>query len=191
MDVTGLDKMTGQDFFFSCPLYFFPQSFSLLTFFLCFIALFQSCCSHAQVFGKTLVHEFLIFYSHTEWDLLSSGTDTLSWWRSCYKTTKLQTNTLAVRNKYRGFIEKIWSKREEILKMRGQPAWCGEEKITPCCLCVAHRLKKEWNSWRADRRAKGRGEEIRRKDSVPYKGHTGQREPGPLARATACEVSWR
>ena len=30
----------------------------LLTFFLCFIVLFQSCCSHAQVFRRTLVHEF-------------------------------------------------------------------------------------------------------------------------------------
>ena len=40
----------------------------LLAFLLCFIVLFQSCCSHAQVFGKTLVHEFPIFYSHTEWN---------------------------------------------------------------------------------------------------------------------------
>ena len=38
----------------------------LLTFFLCFSVLFQSCCSHVQVFGKILVHEFPIFYSHTE-----------------------------------------------------------------------------------------------------------------------------
>ena len=30
--------------------------------------------------------------------------------------------SLAARNKYIGFIEKMWSKREEILKMRGQPA---------------------------------------------------------------------
>ena len=34
------------------------------------IVLFQSCCSHAQVFGRTLVHEFLFSYSHTEWNLL-------------------------------------------------------------------------------------------------------------------------
>ena len=64
----------------------------LLTFFRCFIVLFQSCCSHAQVFGKTLVDEFPIFYGHTEWNLLSSGTNTLLWWRACYKATKLQTN---------------------------------------------------------------------------------------------------
>ena len=44
----------------------------LLTFFLCFFILFQSCCSHAQVFGRTLVHEFPIFYSHTEWNLTTS-----------------------------------------------------------------------------------------------------------------------
>ena len=34
--------------------------------------LFHFCCSHAQVFGKTLVHEFHISYSHTEWSLLFS-----------------------------------------------------------------------------------------------------------------------
>ena len=38
---------------------------SLLVFF-SFSVLFHSCCSHAQVFGKTLLHEFLISYSHTE-----------------------------------------------------------------------------------------------------------------------------
>ena len=34
------------------------------------IVLFQSCCSHAQMFGRTLVHEFHFSYSHTEWNLL-------------------------------------------------------------------------------------------------------------------------
>ena len=34
------------------------------------IVLFQSCCSHAHVFGRTLVYEFLFSYSHTEWNLL-------------------------------------------------------------------------------------------------------------------------
>ena len=37
------------------------------------IVLFQSFCSassHAQVFGRTLVHEFLFSYSHSEWNLL-------------------------------------------------------------------------------------------------------------------------
>ena len=41
----------------------------LLTIFVCFFVLFRSCCSHARVFGKTLVHEFPISYSHTEWYL--------------------------------------------------------------------------------------------------------------------------
>ena len=46
--------------------------------FLCLISyfyvLFHSCCSHVQVFLKTLVHEFHISYrySHTEWNLLAS-----------------------------------------------------------------------------------------------------------------------
>ena len=34
-----------------------------------FFVLFRSCCSHARVFGKTLVHEFPVSYSHTEWYL--------------------------------------------------------------------------------------------------------------------------
>ena len=89
--MTVFDKVTGQDFFFSCPLTFHNHS-SLLTFFLCFIVLFQSWWSHAQVFGKTLLHEFPIFNSHTEWNLLSSGTNALLWLRACYKTAKLQTN---------------------------------------------------------------------------------------------------
>ena len=42
---------------------------SLLTFFVCFFILFHFFCSHARVFGKTRVHEFLISYSHTEWYL--------------------------------------------------------------------------------------------------------------------------
>ena len=33
------------------------------------LILFHSCCSHAWVFGKTLAHEFLISYNHTEWYL--------------------------------------------------------------------------------------------------------------------------
>ena len=48
--------------FSACHLLFFFGLFSLLLF-------------HAQVFGKTLVHEFPFFYGDTEWNLLSS----LSW----------------------------------------------------------------------------------------------------------------
>ena len=44
--------------------------FFLTSFPLSLIVLFQSCCSHAQVFGRTLVHEFHFSYSHTEWNLL-------------------------------------------------------------------------------------------------------------------------
>ena len=45
---------------------------SLLAFFVCYFILFHSCCSHTLVCGKTLVHEFPISYSHTEWYLLFS-----------------------------------------------------------------------------------------------------------------------
>ena len=57
---------------FSYPFCFFHPHASLLTSFVCFFVLFDSCCSHARVFGKTLVHEFPISYSHTEWYLLFS-----------------------------------------------------------------------------------------------------------------------
>ena len=54
-------------FFFSCCAFFNFNSF-LPAFLLCFFAIFHSYCSHLPVFGKTLVHEFHIFYSHTEWN---------------------------------------------------------------------------------------------------------------------------
>ena len=91
MDVTGLIKRLDKTYFFRVRCTSFHNHSSLLTFFLCLIFLFQSCCSHAQVFGKTLVHEFPIFYSHTECNLLSSFTNTLLRWHAFYKTTKLQT----------------------------------------------------------------------------------------------------
>ena len=47
-------------FFFRARFAFFHTHASLLTSFVCFFILFHSCCSHAQVFGKTLVHEFPI-----------------------------------------------------------------------------------------------------------------------------------
>ena len=37
-----------------------------------FLILFHSCCSHAQVFGKTLEHDFPMSYNHTEWYFLFS-----------------------------------------------------------------------------------------------------------------------
>ena len=49
----------------------FPIHSCPLTVFLCFHVLFHFCYSHVQVFKKTLVHEFYIYYSHTEWNLLS------------------------------------------------------------------------------------------------------------------------
>ena len=90
---TRQSDFTGHLFFHVRCTSFHNHS-PLLTFFCCFIVLFQSCCSQAQVFGKTLVHEFPISYSHTEWNLLSSGTNTLLRWRACYKATKLQTNNV-------------------------------------------------------------------------------------------------
>ena len=68
---------------FSCSLYFSLYSPLSLTLSTCFIVLavpIRFCCSHARVFGKILVHEFPISYSHTEWNLLSS----LSFDRLCF-----------------------------------------------------------------------------------------------------------
>ena len=66
----GSDRLAAILFF--VPLYFFPYG-SLLTFIVCFLILFHSYYSRARVFGKTLVREFPISYSHTEWYLLFSN----------------------------------------------------------------------------------------------------------------------
>ena len=52
-----------RDFFLSCPLCFCPYS-RLCPYLLHLFILFHSCCSHAQVFGKTLANEFPISYSY-------------------------------------------------------------------------------------------------------------------------------
>ena len=74
------DSLCRRDFvFLSCSLYFLPYSrlsSYLFRLFLCLISflLFPG----ARVFGKTLVHEFHISYSQTEWLLLFSDSATTS-----------------------------------------------------------------------------------------------------------------
>ena len=53
------------DLIFPARFTFFHAHASL-PIFLSFSVLFHSCCSHAQVFGRTLVREFPNSYSHTE-----------------------------------------------------------------------------------------------------------------------------
>ena len=53
----GYDRPSGCLLFHACFASFHTHA-SLPTFFVCFFVLFRSCCSHARVFGKTLVHEF-------------------------------------------------------------------------------------------------------------------------------------
>ena len=66
----GTDMADPRDFFFFRARFAsFHTHASLLIFLFCFRILFHSCCSHVQVFGKTLVHEFHIPNSHTEWYL--------------------------------------------------------------------------------------------------------------------------
>ena len=57
----GSDRLS--DIFLSCPLYFFPYSLFPSYRLRLSLVLFQSCCSHALVFGK---RSCLSSYSHTE-----------------------------------------------------------------------------------------------------------------------------
>ena len=61
--------------FLSCPLYFFHTYASLLTAFVCFFIWFHFFCPYRQEFGKTLVHEFPIAYSHTKQYLIFPRND--------------------------------------------------------------------------------------------------------------------
>ena len=78
-DVTGLDKVTGQDFFF------FMSAVLLSTIILLFLlssavslSYFNLSVSMRECLGKySCMSSFHISYSHTEWNLLSSGTNTL------------------------------------------------------------------------------------------------------------------
>ena len=58
-----------RDFFFRAHVASFHTHASLLTIVVCFFVLFRSCCSNARMFRKTLVHQFHISYSHTDWYL--------------------------------------------------------------------------------------------------------------------------
>ena len=61
--VTGLHKVTGQDFFFSCPLYGFPQSFSssyFLPLFHCLISILLFPCASVWENTRAWVPHFSI-----------------------------------------------------------------------------------------------------------------------------------
>ena len=53
------EKKSIMTSFFVPALLFFMLAL-LLSIFFCFFVLFHRCCSHVQVFGKTIVHDFLI-----------------------------------------------------------------------------------------------------------------------------------
>ena len=82
----GSDKPAGLFFFFAppsllsilTPLVFSSSSVYLSYFILCF---------HAPVFGKTLLHELPISYSHTEWYLFSRNEIILGRRVCCQKIT--------------------------------------------------------------------------------------------------------
>ena len=73
--VFWLDSDRPSGLFFLCSLYFFPYSRLSSCRLRLSCILFQSCCSHARVLGKILLHEFPISYSHTESYLLFSRND--------------------------------------------------------------------------------------------------------------------
>ena len=79
------------DFFRDHGLSLFPFSFFSDCILPRFTVLFQSYCSSAKVFGRTLVQEFHIFYSHTKLDLLFSifRISGLFWRQLCYETESL------------------------------------------------------------------------------------------------------
>lgn len=58
-------QLGRQGFLFFVPLFFFPHIKSSLTYLLCFVDLFHTCCSHSPVFQRTLSHEYNISYSHS------------------------------------------------------------------------------------------------------------------------------
>ena len=61
----GCDRPSGLLFFRARFTSF--HTHASLAFFVRYVILFNFCCSHARVFGKTLVHKFPMSYSHTEW----------------------------------------------------------------------------------------------------------------------------
>ena len=64
----GSDRRSGLLFFWPALLLlhtYFHLPSSLHTLDVCFLVNFHSCCSHARVFEKTLLHEFLISYRNT------------------------------------------------------------------------------------------------------------------------------
>ena len=69
----GCDRPSGL-LFFVLTSFFVPSSSVSLSY-------FRFCCSNARVFGKTLVHQFPISYSHAEWYF-------------CFPTVQLQVHIL-------------------------------------------------------------------------------------------------
>ena len=97
-----------RDFFFRALFASFHSHASLLTFFVCFFILFHSCCFHARVFGKTLLHEFPIYYSHTEWYLLFSRGIVLSLPKLRLSTSNhTKTTILPPRDQSRGVTPRL------------------------------------------------------------------------------------
>ena len=67
---------------FSCPFCFFHAHASLLTSFIClFLYLISFLLFPCQMFGKTLVHEFPISYSHTEWYFFFRSVKAMNNWK--------------------------------------------------------------------------------------------------------------
>ena len=63
-----------------------------LPFSVCIFVLFRSCCSHARVFGKALVHEFPMSSRHTEWYLPFSRGEIVCLCRSFVSQNQIKLN---------------------------------------------------------------------------------------------------
>ena len=91
----------GRQYFFRAHCAFFNFNSYVLTLFTCFFVSFQSCCSHAQVFGRTLVHEFHFLYCHTDRNLLFPKISTL-WHGATWDNSKASIKRETERKRVKG-----------------------------------------------------------------------------------------
>ena len=78
--------------FFCARFISFHSHGSLLTVFVCFFILFNSCSSHARVFGRAHVHEFPVSCTHAEFYLIFYETTWSKWSKSRLSKTNYNYN---------------------------------------------------------------------------------------------------
>ena len=128
---------------FSCPLLLATRS--LLLTFSCFCVLFHSCCSHAQVFEKTLVHAFHTSDSHTEWyflTLLSENSNKI-WKQSAVKQNpklKLLSTLFLTSILFYGVHHYVKIDLLNYVQFDCQTSRCCNVLSLYCCYCFSSRI---------------------------------------------------